>query len=435
MIISVVGGGLAGSEAAWQASRSGMKVRLYEMRPAKSSAAHKTGCLGELVCSNSLRSDDPVTPSGVLKRELEMAGSLIMESARINSVPAGSALAVDRNLFSEYISDMIADNPYIEIIRKEVSSIPAGCCVVATGPLTSEAMASAIGSLVDSRYLYFHDAIAPIVSADSIDFSKAFYASRYGKGSADYINCPMEEDEYNIFYDELIKADRVNLKEFDNIRVFQGCMPVEVMAERGRDSLRFGPMKPVGLTDPLTGKMPYAVVQLRAENRYRSAYNMVGFQCRIKWPEQRRVFRLIPGLEHGEFLRYGSIHRNTFINSPLFISNDLSFSARSDVYIAGQLSGVEGYLESTAIGLVAGINASGNLLGLKYVPVPETTAHGALVRYITESGSRNFQPGNINIGLFPPLDGKIKDKKLKRKKIAERALQDWREYLDKLKDR
>ena len=259
MIISVVGGGLAGSEAAWQASRSGMKVRLYEMRPAKSSAAHKTGCLGELVCSNSLRSDDPVTPSGVLKRELEMAGSLIMESARINSVPAGSALAVDRNLFSEYISDMIADNPYIEIIRKEVSSIPAGCCVVATGPLTSEAMASAIGSLVDSRYLYFHDAIAPIVSADSIDFSKAFYASRYGKGSADYINCPMEEDEYNIFYDELIKADRVNLKEFDNIRVFQGCMPVEVMAERGRDSLRFGPMKPVGLTDPLTGKMPYEI--------------------------------------------------------------------------------------------------------------------------------------------------------------------------------
>ncbi len=429
MTINVIGGGLAGSEAAWQISRFGIKVRLYEMRPKKMTEAHKTGALAELVCSNSLRSDDPHAPSGILKRELELAGSLVMGSARKHSLPAGGALAVDRKMFSEHIDQRIKEDPDIDVLVDEMTSIPEGFSVIATGPLTSEAMTGALSSLIESRYLYFYDAIAPIVGTDSIDFTKAFYGSRYGKGGDDYINCPMNEEEYGRFYDELIKADKVEAKKFEDIKVFEGCMPVEVMAGRGRDTLRFGPMKPVGLRDPGTGERPYAVVQLRMENKEKSSFNMVGFQCRITWPEQKRIFRLIPGLEHAEFLRYGSIHRNTFINSPLFINRDLSFKTGDKVFVAGQLSGVEGYLESTAMGLVAGVNAARRAWGLDHIPLPVTTAHGSLVRYITESESNNFQPSNINLGLFPPLDRKIKDKKLKKKLVSERALGDWRNYI------
>ncbi len=432
MLIHVIGGGLAGSEAAWQISRAGVRVKLYEMRPEKYTDVHKTGKLGELVCSNSLRSDDPSSPSGVLKRELEMAGSLIMESARRNSLPAGGALAVDRELFSNFINIRIEEDPLIDVVREEVTTIPDGISIIATGPLSSDAIVSEISALVKSDYLYFYDAIAPIVSADSIDLSRAFYASRYGKGGDDYINCPMNEDEYNRFYDELTRADSVEARSFEDIKVFEGCMPVEVMANRGKDTLRFGPLKPVGLRDPRTGERPYAVVQLRAENRERTAFNMVGFQCRIKWPEQKTVFRLIPGLERAEFLRYGSIHRNTFINAPHLIDRDLSFKSKKDIYIAGQLSGVEGYLESTAMGLVAGINAACKIKGLDHILPPPTTAHGSLIRYITDSEPDNFQPGNLNLGLFPPLYKRIRDKKMKKRLVAERALMDWQVYVDLL---
>jgi methylenetetrahydrofolate--tRNA-(uracil-5-)-methyltransferase len=432
MIIHVIGGGLAGSEAAWQISRAGVRVKLYEMRPKKYTDVHKTGKLGELVCSNSLRSDDPASPSGVLKRELEMAGSLIMESARRNSLPAGGALAVDRELFSGFIDKQIEENPLIDVLREEVTSIPDGIAIIATGPLSSDTIVSEISAIIKSDYLYFYDAIAPIVSADSIDLSKAYYGSRYGKGGDDYINCPMNEDEYNKFYDELTRADSVEVRSFENIKVFEGCMPVEVMAKRGKDTLRFGPLKPVGLRDPRIDGRPHAVVQLRAENRERTAFNMVGFQCRIKWPEQKNVFRLIPGLEKAEFLRYGSIHRNTFINAPHLIDQDLSFKSKKDIYIAGQLSGVEGYLESTAMGLVAGMNAARKIKGLDHILPPPTTAHGSLIRYITDSEPDNFQPSNLNLGLFPPLDKRIRDKKMKRKLVAERALKDWQGYVDLL---
>ncbi len=432
MIIHVIGGGLAGSEAVWQISRAGVRAKLYEMRPEKYTDVHKTGKLGELVCSNSLRSDDPASPSGVLKRELEMAGSLIMESARRNSLPAGGALAVDRELFSGFIDKQIEESPLIDVVREEVTSIPDGIAIIATGPLSSDAIVSEISAMIKSDYLYFYDAIAPIVSADSIDLTKAFYGSRYGKGGDDYINCPMNEDEYNKFYDDLTRADSVEVRSFEDIKVFEGCMPVEVMAKRGKDTLRFGPLKPVGLRDPRTGERPHAVVQLRAENRERTAFNMVGFQCRIKWPEQKNVFRLIPGLEKAEFLRYGSIHRNTFINAPHLIDQDLSFKSKKDIYIAGQLSGVEGYLESTAMGLVAGINAARKIKGLDRILPPPTTAHGSLIRYITDCEPDYFQPSNLNLGLFPPLDKRIRDKKMKKKLVAERALGDWQGYVDLL---
>lgn len=435
MMIHIIGGGLAGSEAAWQAAKRGVKVDLYEMRPLRSTEAHKTGKLGELVCSNSLRSDDPSSPSGVLKRELQMAGSLIMESARKHSLPAGGALAVDREKFAQFISDRIEEHENIRIVRGEVERIPEGVVVIATGPLTSETMVREIRGLINSEYLSFYDAIAPIISYDSIDLARVFWGSRYGKGGDDYINCPMNEDEYNRFYDELIAADTVHKRDFEDARMFEGCMPVEVMASRGRDTLRYGPLKPVGLVDPGSGKMPYAVVQLRAENIEKSSFNMVGFQCRIKWPEQKRVFRMIPGLENAEFLRYGSIHRNTFINAPLSVNKDMTFRSNRDVYVAGQLSGVEGYLESTAIGLLAGINAARKIKGQGQVDVPESSAHGALIRHLIESDPERFQPSNINLGLFPPLGEKIRDKKKKRELVAERALKEWAVYIEKMEDR
>ncbi|NJD57734.1 MAG: methylenetetrahydrofolate--tRNA-(uracil(54)-C(5))-methyltransferase (FADH(2)-oxidizing) TrmFO [Nitrospirae bacterium] len=427
----IIGAGLAGSEAAWQAAQRGIRVRLYEMRPRKMTEAHTTAFLGELVCSNSLRSNDPQSAPGILKNELALAGSLIMEAAAASSVPAGSALAVDRNLFAEYITRRLSGHADIGIIREEVTTLPDSAVIIATGPLTSDRMTEAISSLTGSDHLYFYDAIAPIMDAASIDNEKVYRMSRYGKGGDDYINCPMDRKEYELFYDALIHAEKVEPRGFEEKKVFEGCMPIEVMAARGFDTMRFGPMKPVGLPDPRTGREPFAVVQLRSENREMTAYNLVGFQTRLKWPEQKRVFSMIPGLEHAVFLRYGSIHRNTFINAPILLSRDLSHRQRPDMFFAGQITGVEGYIESTAMGLVAGINAALRLKGVSIPPVPPATAHGALIRHITGSDSRHFQPSNINFGLFPLSASleKTRDKKVKKARIAELALAAWKSYL------
>ena len=427
----VIGGGLAGSEAAWQAAQRGVQVILYEMRPEKLTEAHKTASLAELVCSNSLRSNDLYTGPGLLKKELSMAGSLIMEAAYATAVPAGSALAVDRDKFAEFIDTKITDYPKIKVLREECTELPEGLAVLATGPLTSESMTMALSRRIGGDYLYFYDAIAPIIDAESIDYQKVFRASRYGKGGADYLNCPMSREEYGLFYQAIIGAEKVNPRGFEEKMVFEGCMPIEVMASRGVDTMRFGPMKPVGLTDPHTGREPHAVVQLRTENKDMTAYNMVGFQTRLKWPEQKRVFRMISGLENAEFLRFGSIHRNTFIHSPLFLNKDLTLKMSPNLYIAGQMTGVEGYIESTAMGLIAGMNAALRLQGREAVSVPETTAHGALIRHITESEGRHFQPSNINFGLFPVLEEarKIRDKKLKKQLLVERAIKAWEDYL------
>lgn len=432
----IIGGGLAGSEAAWQAAQRGIKVLLFEMRPIKTTEAHRTEMLGELVCSNSLRSNDINSAPGLLKNELSIAGSLIMESANQSVVPAGSALAVDRKLFSEFITERIIRHPNITVIREEVSELTDLLTIISTGPLTSELMTKSLSDLIGADHLFFYDAIAPIIDAVTIDHNEVYRSSRYGKGGDDYINCPMTKDEYEEFYNALIEADRVTPREFEEGRVFEGCMPIEVMASRGFDTLRFGPMKPVGLPDPKTGKEPYAVVQLRAENRELTAYNMVGFQTRLKWPEQKRVFSLIKGLRQAEFMRYGSVHRNTFMNSPLFLKKDLTLRTRENIYIAGQLSGVEGYIESTAMGLIAGINASLRLKGKRPPEVPQTTAHGALIRHITETEPKYFQPSNINFGLLPVSEEmlRIRDKKLRRKMIAEKAIKDWSDYLKKIED-
>ncbi len=426
----VIGGGLAGTEAAWQAAIRGIKVTLFEMRPLKLTEAHKTGFLGELVCSNSLRSSDIMSAPGLLKKELRTADSIIMKAAEVSKVPAGSAFAVDRVIFSEFLTNAISGNPDIEVVREEVKDLPESPCIIATGPLTSTSMAEALGRLVGNEYLYFYDAISPIIDAGSIDYDRVYFASRYGKGGDDYVNCPMTREEYEKFFDALLEADRVSARAFESEKVFEGCMPVEVMASRGKDTLRFGPMKPVGLRDPKRGREPYAVVQLRPENRDGSAYNMVGFQTRIKRPEQQRVFRMIPGLEKAEFLRFGSVHRNTFINSPLFLRGDLTFKAKEGIYLAGQITGVEGYIESTAMGLVAGINAARRILGRKAVAVPDTTAHGSLIRHIT-TPAKNFQPSNINFGLFPPVNSQ-RGKEMRKKMLVERAVKDWEGYLERV---
>jgi methylenetetrahydrofolate--tRNA-(uracil-5-)-methyltransferase len=430
----VIGGGLAGSEAAWQAAKKGVKVRLYEMRPSKMTEAHASSNLGELVCSNSLRSNDPHSAPGLLKRELSIAGSLIMEAAEATTVPAGSALAVDRTLFAEYITRKLSENRHITIIREEIRTLPDAISIIATGPLTSQAMTDSLSGLIGEGYLYFYDAIAPIIDADSIDRKKVYALSRYDKGGDDYINCPMIKEEYEQFYQAILDSEKVNPKGFEEKKVFDGCMPIEVMATRGMDTMRYGPMKPVGLPDPKTGKEPYAVVQLRTENRETSAYNMVGFQTRLTWPEQKRVFSMIPGLEHADFLRYGSIHRNTFINSPALLNKDLSFKQRPDLFLAGQITGVEGYIESTAMGLIAGLNAALIMQGKELLAVPPFSAHGALIGHITESESKDFQPSNINFGLFPASKSlvRIRDKKLKRAKTAELALEVWKKYVSQV---
>ena len=430
--VIIVGAGMAGSEAAWQVAQRGIKVDLYEMRPEKSTPAHKTEKFAELVCSNSLRGAGLENAVGLLKEEMRQLNSIIMESADINRVPAGGALAVDREGFSQYITDKVKNHPNVTVINKEIETIPQeddAITIIASGPLTSEVLAKSIGELTGQDYFYFYDAAAPLISKESIDMSKAYRASRYGKGTADYINCPMDKEEYEKFWQELTTAELAPIKEFEKAKFFEGCMPVEEMARRGIDTLLYGPLKPVGLEDPKTGKRPYAVVQLRQDNAADSLYNIVGFQTHLKWPEQKRVFGLIPGLENAEFVRYGVMHRNTFINSPELLRPTLQYKDRDDLLFAGQMTGVEGYIESAASGLVAGVNAAYLAKGENPVIFPEQTAHGSMRKYITSAVAKHFQPMNANFGLMPPLEERIRDKKLKKQKIAERAL----EFLAKFK--
>lgn len=421
--LTIIGGGLAGCEAAWQAAERGIAVTLHEMKPEKLSPAHHLSGLAELVCSNSLRGDSLDNAVGLLKEELRRCGSLIMEAAEATRVPAGGALAVDRLLFSGYVTDKISTHPLINLVPGELTQIPAdGSVIIASGPLTSDALAASLAGLTGDR-LYFYDAIAPIVSADSLDMTKVFAASRYGKGDGDdYLNCPLNEAEYLAFVAELVAAEKVPSRDFEKIVHFEGCMPVETMAERGVETLRFGPMKPVGLPDPRTGLDPHAVIQLRAENREKTMFNLVGFQTKLTWPEQKRVFRMIPGLEGVEFVRLGSMHRNTFINSPALLLPTQQLKSDPRIFFAGQITGVEGYVESAGSGFLAGVTAAGMIKHGQPASVPPLeTALGALMAHITNADARHFQPMNINYGLFPDLPGRV-PKKEKRQKLAERAL-------------
>lgn len=420
--VKVIGGGLAGSEAAWQLAKRGVRVKLYEMRPAKLTPAHRTGYLAELVCSNSLRADRLENAAGLLKEEMRRLNSIIIECADNHRVPAGAALAVDRESFAQEVTRRVANHPNIEVIRQEVEEIPEGHVIIATGPLTSERLSNSIRELLDAGYLYFYDAAAPIITAESIDMEKVFRASRYGKGGAHYLNCPMDQEEYYRFWEELVNARTHQIKEFEDVKVFEGCMPIEVMAKRGKDTLLYGPLRPVGLIDPNTGKQPYAVVQLRQDNREGTLYNMVGFQTNLKWGEQKRVFSLIPGLENAEFVRYGVMHRNTFINSPRVLNPTLQLKLDRKIFFAGQITGVEGYIESAAAGLVAGINMYRVYNGKTPVVFPKETAIGALLGYISDSSISDFQPMNINFGLLPTLEKRIKDKRVRNLRLSERAL-------------
>ena len=429
--VIIVGAGLAGSEAAWQAARLGAQVTLYEMRPVKSTPAHKTAGFAELVCSNSLRGAGMENAVGVLKEEMRRLGSIIMEAADATKVPAGGALAVDRHGFSDYITKAVSEHPQITVIHEELESIPLAddaITVIASGPLTAGKLAEDIAARTGNDSLYFYDAAAPIVSLESIDMSKAYRASRYGKGEAAYINCPMTQEEYEAFWTELVHAEKAPTKDFEKEKFFEGCMPVEVMASRGESTLLFGPLKPVGLEHPETGIRPYAVVQLRQDNSSATLYNIVGFQTHLKWPEQRRVFGMIPGLEHAEFLRYGVMHRNTFLNSPQHMRPTLQLKGTDNLLFAGQMTGVEGYVESASSGLIAGINAARLADGREPLVFPEESCHGALSHYITTSEAKHFQPMNVNFGILPVMDmrdanGKyIKDKKMKKQKLADRAL-------------
>jgi len=434
--VIVAGAGLAGSEAAWQAAQQGIKVDLYEMRPLKHTPAHKTGLFAELVCSNSLRGAGLENAVGVLKEEMRRLNSIVMEAADATRVPAGGALAVDRLGFSQYITDKVSGHPLINVICKELTDIPyedEAVTVVATGPLTDGALAEAISSLMGQEYLYFYDAAAPIVTLESIDMSKAWKASRYGKGEAAYINCPMSREEYHAFWQELVNSEKAETHDFEKEIFFEGCMPVEEMASRGEDTLLFGPLKPVGLENPADGRLPYAVVQLRQDNADGTLYNIVGFQTHLKWSEQRRVFGMIPGLEKAEFVRYGVMHRNTYINSPETMCPTMQFKNNHKLFFAGQMTGVEGYVESAASGLVAGINAARLCQGKDPVIFPQETAHGALCHYITTAPAKHFQPMNVNFGIMSPIKEKIRDKKLKKQHIAERALEVLEEFKQGLK--
>lgn len=424
--VIVIGAGLAGSEAAWQIAQAGIDVDLFEMRPHVMTPAHHTGNFGELVCSNSLRAAALENAVGLLKEEMRQLNSLIMEAADATKVPAGGALAVDRSAFSEYITASLKKHPRVKIKNEEITVIPEDSIVViASGPLTSPKLTETIAAMTSQDYLYFYDAAAPIVAGESLDMTKVYRASRYGKGEGDgdYLNCPMNKQEYELFWNELINSEKSAVKDFEKAIFFEGCMPVEEMASRGIDTLRFGPLKPVGLEHPVTGEIPYAVIQLRQDNYAATLYNIVGFQTHLKWPEQKRVFRLIPGLENAEFVRYGVMHRNTFINSPRILQPTLQMQANQRILFAGQITGVEGYIESAASGLIAGINASLLIQDCEPVVFPTETAHGALCQYITKAESKNFQPMNINFGLLPSLGKKIRDKKLKNKMIADRALE------------
>lgn len=429
-IVNVIGAGLAGSEAAWQIASRGVRVKLYEMRPVKQTPAHHTDKFAELVCSNSLRANTLTNAVGILKEEMRIMNSLIMEAADRASVPAGGALAVDRHEFSGYITEQLKNHPFIEVINEEVTEIPEGITVIATGPLTSESLAKKIQELTGEEYLYFYDAAAPIVEKESINMDKVYVKSRYDKGEASYINCPMTKEEFERFYEALINAEVVELKEFEKEIYFEGCMPIEVMAKRGPKTLLFGPLKPVGLEDPRTGERPYAVVQLRQDDAAGTLYNMVGFQTHLKWGAQKEVFRLIPGLENVEIVRYGVMHRNTFINSPKLLKKTYQLKFRPNLFFAGQMTGVEGYVESAGSGLIAGVNAARLAQGKEPVEFPVETALGSMARYITEADPNNFQPMNVNFGLFPELGERIKSKQERALKYAERAIATIRNFMN-----
>lgn len=433
--IRIIGAGLAGTEAAWQCARRGVGVELFEMRPQRSTPAHQTPDFAELVCSNSLKSESENTAPWLLKQEMKRAGSLLLQIAHETSVPAGHALAVDRAEFARRVTEGIEREPLIRVRREEVTAIDeaAGFTVIATGPLTSDALAAEVARLSGSDHLYFYDSISPIVEADSIDRSKVYMAARYGKGSADYINCPMTRQEYERFIDALLSAESVEEKEWEKLNYFEGCLPIEEIARRGRDTLRFGPMKPVGLADPRTGRPPYAVVQLRVENQRADSYNLVGFQNHMKWGDQARVLRLIPGLETAKFLRYGQIHRNTYINAPTLLRETLQMKRHPRVLFAGQISGVEGYTESIATGMLAGMNVAALAQGRAPVPPPRETALGSLVNYICRTEAKNFQPANITFDLLPQLDEatrrRVRDKKQRHRMVCENALAAFEQWL------
>lgn len=430
--ITIIGAGLAGCEAAWQIAKRGGEVILYEMKPEAYSPAHRSPFFAELVCSNSFKSESIENASGVLKEEMGQLESLVLKVAKEAKVPAGGSLAVDREVFSKQITQILESLENVVVIREEVSSIPQeGITIVATGPLTSEALSKEIQKVTGTHHLFFYDAISPIITADSINFQKAFKSSRYGKGGEDYVNCPMEEGEYYQFVETLNEAERVPVQQFEKRYLFEGCLPVEEMAVRGRDTLAHGPLKPVGLIDPKTGRQPFAVVQLRQEDRFETLFNLVGFQTRLKHEEQKKVFRMIPGLENAEFVRLGSIHRNTFIDSPRLLSESLQLKDHPNLLLAGQITGVEGYMESTAMGLLSGINAYRYANGMATVVPPLTTAMGTLVHYITHSLTVPFQPMNINFGLFPPLPGRSQGRG-KRLLLAKRALKEMEEWKKKV---
>ncbi|WWP22737.1 FADH(2)-oxidizing methylenetetrahydrofolate--tRNA-(uracil(54)-C(5))-methyltransferase TrmFO [Paenibacillus amylolyticus] len=421
--VTVIGAGLAGTEAAWQIASRGVRVKLYEMRPVVKTPAHHTDKFAELVCSNSLRANGLTNAVGVLKEEMRMLNSLVLSAADKHAVPAGGALAVDRDGFSGEITSTLHQHPLIEVVNEELTSLPEdGIVVVATGPLTSPALSEQIKALMGEEYFYFYDAAAPIIEKDSIDMNKVYLASRYDKGEAAYLNCPMTEEEFDVFYEALITAEVAQLKEFEKEIYFEGCMPIEVMMKRGKQTALFGPMKPVGLVNPHTGELPHAVVQLRQDNAAGTLYNLVGFQTHLKWGEQKRVFSLIPGLENAEFVRYGVMHRNTFINSPKLLLPTYQFKERPNLFFAGQMTGVEGYVESAASGLIAGMNAAKAALGQELVVLPVETTLGSMAQYITTADFKHFQPMNANFGLLPRLETKIRNKKEKNEALAQRAL-------------
>lgn len=430
--IRVIGAGLAGSEAAWQIANAGMDVELWEMRPEQMSPAHHTGYFAELVCSNSLKADHLGNAAGLLKAEMREMGSLIISAADHHAVPAGQALAVDRDRYAKEVTERLENHPRVTIIHEEVREIPSdGIVIIASGPLTSEPLEQAIKGLLGTDYLYFFDAAAPIVTKDSLDHEIVYAASRYGEeGDGDYLNCPMTKAEYEAFWNELIKAETADVKDFEAGNFFEGCLPVEEIASRGIQTLAFGPLKPVGLNNPRTGEMPYAVVQLRQDNLEGSLYGLVGFQTRLKWGEQKRVFSMIPGLQDAEFVRYGVMHRNTFINSPKLLDATLQLRTEPRILFAGQITGVEGYVESAAMGIIAGMNAVRLARGEEPVVFPKETAHGALTHYISTSVQKHFQPMNANFGIMPPIEGKIKDKKRKKEMVSERAMTKLKEFVE-----
>jgi len=436
MEVTVIGGGLAGSEAALQLAKRNIQVKLYEMRPVKTTGAHKTDKFGEFVCSNSLGAADCSNASGLLKKEMQILGGELINIAFEHSVPAGGALAIDREAFSQSVTDKINNNPNITVIREETKKIPDGVAIMASGPLTSEPLANSIKEFTKSEHLHFFDAIAPIVEVDSINFDRAFYASRYDKGEASYINCPMNKEEYENFYNILISAPKIELKEFEkNAKFFESCLPIEVLASRGVDTLRFGPMKPVGLVDKRTGEKNYAVVQLRQDNSAKTLYNLVGFQTNLKWGAQKELLQSIPGLENVNILRYGVMHRNTFINSPQLLNPTLESRTRKGLFFAGQLTGTEGYTESIASGLLAGINAARYINGKELLTLPQETMLGALTHYITNPEHTKFQPINSNWGIVPPIElpkKERKNKKLKAEIISNRSITALNDILNNL---